>query len=322
LKTIDLDPSLRTDPRFGRQRFSAKAAYIEMYMYAASTENWGMFSVTIEDIAWILGRGNEIELMQKDIDALVGTGLLIAHPDGSIEIAGFKETQKRIVDNRDYYKKLQAARRAKSEQQPEPEPEPKPETITQGDDTEDTSLCNPDVTCNTNVSNTDVNSITKPNLTKPNLTKLNKEGFAQSANPPTPSKSKSLSEPKQPKPQKSEAEQRRGVFFVKIADVCKIPSDSKPHVRAINAAAVWFASKPIEPRRLDDFSAWWFANDWRGLKGEYPKPDQIVSEWPKFELGVTAKKTTQPFAARQTKGEMQMSNIQAGINAFLAGGDN
>lgn len=149
-----------------------------------------------------------------------------------------------------------------------------------------------------------------------------KEVFAQSANPPPPSKSKSLSEPKQPKPQKSEAEQRRGMFFVKIADVCKIPSDSKPHVRAINAAAVWFVSKPIEPARLDEFSVWWFTNDWRGIKGEYPKPDQIVSEWPKFELGVTAKKQTQPFGARQTKGEMQMNNIRAGIDAFLAGGDN
>lgn len=318
MKTIDLDPSLRTDPRFGRQRFSAKAAYIEMYMYAASTENWGMFSATIEDIAWILGRGNEIELMQKDIDSLVGTGLLIAHPDGSIEIAGFRETQQRIVDNRDYYKRLQAARRAKSEQQTEQEPEP----ITQGDDIDDASSCNSDVTCNTNVSNTDVNCITKPNLTKHNITKLNKEVFAQSANPPPPSKPKSFSEPKQPTPKKSEAEQRRGMFFAKVADICKIPNDSKPHARAINAAAVWFASKPIEPSRLDDFSVWWFANDWRGLKNEYPKPDQIVSEWPKFELGVTAKKQTQPFAPRQTKGEMQMSNIRAGIDAFLAGGEN
>ena len=296
-----------------------------MYMYAASTENWGMFSATIEDIAWILGRGNEIELMQKDIDSLVGTGLLIAHPDGSIEIAGFKETQKRIVDNRDYYKKLQAARRAKSEQQPEPEPEQTPQAITQGDDTEDANLCNPDVTCNTSVSNTDVNSITKPNLTKHNLTKLNKEVFAQSANLPPPSKSKSHSEPKKPTAEKSETERRRGMFFAKVADICKIPNDSKPHARAINAAAVWFVSKTIEPSRLDEFSVWWFANDWRGLKGEYPKPDQIVSEWPKFELGVTARKQTQlfaaPFAPRQTKGEMQMSNIRAGLDAFLAGGD-
>ena len=151
-----------------------------------------------------------------------------------------------------------------------------------------------------------------------------KEVFAQSANPP-PSKSKSHSEPKEPTAKKSEAELRRGMFFAKVADICKIPNDSKPHARAINAAAVWFTSKAIEPSRLDDFSVWWFANDWRGLKGEYPKPDQIVSEGPKFELGVTAKKQSQPFAAtfapRPTKGEMQMNNIRAGIDAFLAGGD-
>lgn len=151
------------------------------------------------------------------------------------------------------------------------------------------------------------------------------EVFAQSANPQPPSKSKPHSEPKEPTAKKAESELRRGMFFAKVADICKIPNDSKPHARAINAAAVWFASKAIEPSRLDDFSVWWFANDWRGLKGEYPKPDQIVSEWPKFEIGVTARKQTQPFAAtfapRQTKGEMQMNNIRAGIDAFLAGGD-
>lgn len=143
------------------------------------------------------------------------------------------------------------------------------------------------------------------------------EVFAQSANASKPSK-KTFAESKTPK---AEAEQRRGIFFAKVADVCKIPSDSKPHARSINAAALWFASKQIAPERLDNFLSWWFANDWRGLKNEYPKPEQIVSEWPKFEIGVTAKKTTQSFAPRQTKGETQMSNIEAGISAFLAGGD-
>lgn len=146
---------------------------------------------------------------------------------------------------------------------------------------------------------------------------IEKEVFAQSANASKPSK-KTLAESKAPK---SEAAQRRGIFFAKVANVCKIPSDSKPHARSINAAALWFVSKQIAPERLDNFLSWWFANDWRGLKNEYPKPEQIVSEWPKFEIGVTAKKTTQSFANRQTKGETQMSNIEAGISAFLAGGD-
>jgi hypothetical protein len=151
---------------------------------------------------------------------------------------------------------------------------------------------------------------------------IEKEGevFAQSANTSKPTK-KTFAESKPQKALKSEAEQKRGIFFAKIADVCKIPSDSKPHARSINAAALWFASKQIAPERLDEFAAWWFANDWRGLKNEYPKPDQIVSEWTKFEMGVTAKKRSQLFAQRQTKGEMQMSNIEAGISAFLAGGD-
>jgi len=173
-----------------------------------------------------------------------------------------------------------------------------------------------DVTAMSRQSHENVTPLDKEKEEEKDIEK-EEEVFAQSANASKPSK-KTFTESKAPK---SEAEQKRGTFFAKVADVCKIPSDSKPHARSINAAALWFASKQIAPERLDNFLSWWFANDWRGLKGEYPKPEQIVSEWPKFEIGVTAKKTTQLFAARQTKGEMQMSNIEAGINAFLAGGD-
>lgn len=292
MKTIDLDPALRTDPRFGRQRFSAKAAYIEMYMYAASTENWGMFSATIEDIAWILGRSNEIDLMQKDIDALVGTGLLIAHQDGSIEIAGFRETQQRIIDNRDYYKRLQANRRAK-------QPVNSDTPVTPDEQIEDTVISNPDVTCNTNISNTDVNCITKPNLTKPN-----KEVFAQSANPP-----------QQKQKTKTQREQNpRGNLFVAVASLCKIPTDDKRSARAINAAAEWLLNKGQTPERLEDFLTWWNTNDWRGKKGDPPKPNEIVTEWLKFEAGPKQQPTngSKPIA-QMPKNKMMLNGVEVYI---------
>ncbi len=105
-----------------------------------------------------------------------------------------------------------------------------------------------------------------------------KEVFAQSANPPLSN--------------------RRGLFFAKIADICKLPKDSKQHSKSINAAALWFEPKQIDPSRLDDFSEWWFKNDWRGQKGEHPQPGQIISEWLKFESNVTAKQSGPLFKPR------------------------
>lgn len=138
-----------------------------------------------------------------------------------------------------------------------------------------------------------------------------KEVFAQSANAPD------LKKVSQPTNLKTEAEQKRGLFFAKIAEICQIPKDSKIHARQINAAAVWFASKSIESPRLDEFLVWWFANDWRGRKSEYPKPDQIVSEWPKFESGHKIIVDQRPNYSIKTKGEIQMSNLRAGLASFL-----
>lgn len=143
-----------------------------------------------------------------------------------------------------------------------------------------------------------------------------KEVFAQSAN--APQKSPFVSE----QPKKSEAEQKRGAMFAAVAETCKIPKDSKPHARQINAAALWLSGQSIDPANLNNFLTWWFANDWRGRKSEYPKPEQIVSEWPKFEMNHTVAIEQKPVMQnRQTKGDLQMSNMKAGLSAFLAGDD-
>lgn len=142
--------------------------------------------------------------------------------------------------------------------------------------------------------------------------KKKKEVFAQSAN--APQKSPFVSE----QPKKSEAEQKRGAMFAAVAETCKIPKDSKPHARQINAAALWLSGKSIDPATLNNFLTWWFANDWRGRKSEYPKPEQIVSEWPKFEMNHTVAIEQKPVMQnRQTKGDLQMSNLRAGLAAFM-----
>lgn len=55
-------------------------------------------------------------------------------------------------------------------------------------------------------------------------------------------------------------------------------------------------------------------------KGYNPQNISGVLEWYTTNIP-EPRKQSQSFAPRQTKGEMQMSNIEAGISAFLAGGD-
>ncbi len=293
MKTIDLDPALRTDPRFGRQRFSAKAAYIEMYMYAASTENWGMFSATIEDIAWILNRGNEIDLMQKDIDALVGTGLLIAHQDGSIEIAGFRETQQRIIDNRDYYKRLQANRRAKQPTTPDEQPAKSSAQVTPDEQIEDTAISNPDVTCNTNISNTDVNCITKLNLTKLNLTKP--KDIAEPAEKPQSAK-------QQAPPSKSKADARSShPAILAIKQV----TNRMPPIATYDLIIKAIGGEPDTDKLAQCFAQW-------AGRGFNPQNISGVLDW--YKSGIPEpRKQSQPFAAYQAeKPVMSMGKKLAG----------
>ena len=39
----------------------------------------------------------------------------------------------------------------------------------------------------------------------------------------------------------------------------------------------------VTPDALGNFGRWWFANDWRGKRGDKPTPLQVGDEWGKFE---------------------------------------
>lgn len=310
---ITIDTGLRDNPEYMACSRSARLTYYEL-MGLCGRKETDALNMTAKQVGGMLGIS--ATEANSDLTELIEAGLVQRNDEGQLILPDMtaqidKLNEKRDADKRrqdDYKRRQQAQTHGPKPDNTQTEAESQPENARV---THDSHTENEQITAGKQTSKVKISKDKKSEV------KISEEGFAQSANPPeSPQKSDSASS------KKSEAEKRRGEFFAKIAAVCMIPTDSKQHARSINAAAVWFVPKQISPDRLDDFSAWWFANDWRGLKGEYPKPDQIVSEWPKFELGVTAKKTTQPFAARQTKGEMQMSNIQAGINAFLAGGDN
>jgi hypothetical protein len=131
-----------------------------------------------------------------------------------------------------------------------------------------------------------------------------KEVFAQSANP--------LQQKQKTKTQREQ--DPRGDLFVAVASLCKIPTDDKRSARAINAAAEWLLNKGQTPERLNEFLSWWNTNDWRGKKGDPPKPNEIVTEWLKFEAGPKQQQTngSKP-TAQMPKNKMMLNGVEVYI---------
>ena len=130
------------------------------------------------------------------------------------------------------------------------------------------------------------------------------EVFAQSAN-----------HLQQKQKTKTQREQNpRGDLFVAVASLCKIPTDDKRSARAINAAAEWLLNKDQTPDRLNEFLNWWNTNDWRGKKGDPPKPNEIVTEWLKFEAGPKQQQTngSKP-TAQMPKNKMMLNGVEVYI---------
>ena len=130
------------------------------------------------------------------------------------------------------------------------------------------------------------------------------EVFAQSANP--------LQQKQKTKAQREQ--NPRGDLFVAVASLCKIPTDDKRSARAINAAAEWLLNKDQTPERLNEFLNWWNTNDWRGKKGDPPKPNEIVTEWLKFEAGPKQQPTngSKP-TAQMPKNKMMLNGVEVYI---------
>ena len=130
------------------------------------------------------------------------------------------------------------------------------------------------------------------------------EVFAQSANP--------LQQKQKTKTQREQ--NPRGDLFVAVASLCKIPTDDKRSARAINATTEWLLNKDQTPERLNEFLNWWNTNDWRGKKGDPPKPNEIVTEWLKFEAGPKQQQTngSKPTAQMPSK-KMLLNGVEVYI---------
>lgn len=70
-------------------------------------------------------------------------------------------------------------------------------------------------------------------------------------------------------------------FFVTIAEACRIDlklcTDKQKGQLAQTVKKLQKAGKT--PEEIPKFLNWWYGHDWRGKKGDAPRPDQIAENW-------------------------------------------
>lgn len=91
MKYVQINPMLSESVRFARLRDSARLLFFELYLKAAAIDNYGEFSLTVGDIAYMFHRDETIT--SEDINSLVGIGQLEQRPDGTVVLPGFRAIQ-------------------------------------------------------------------------------------------------------------------------------------------------------------------------------------------------------------------------------------
>ena len=91
MKYVQINPMLSESVRFARLRDSARLLFFELYLKAAAIDNYGEFSLTVGDIAYMFHRDETIA--SEDIASLVGIGQLEQRPDGTVVLPGFRAIQ-------------------------------------------------------------------------------------------------------------------------------------------------------------------------------------------------------------------------------------
>jgi hypothetical protein len=71
----------------------------------------------------------------------------------------------------------------------------------------------------------------------------------------------------------------------KLSQICKINLGraSGKQKGQLGTAAELLIKTGVSPPQLDGFIKRWYANDWRGVKGQVPEPHQVCEEWDRME---------------------------------------
>ena len=109
-----------------------------------------------------------------------------------------------------------------------------------------------------------------------NKTDLNKTKFNKTKD--------SADKPRQPR--------SRDLHFENLSDICGMTPPERDWKTLVKTAAGQLRryAKEIReagatPEQILAFGAWWAANDWRGKKGQLPKPADVVQSWPLYMNG-------------------------------------
>jgi len=81
----------------------------------------------------------------------------------------------------------------------------------------------------------------------------------------------------------------------------------------------------VTPADVLAFGGWWCANDWRGKKGEFPRPDQVRAEWGRFRRWQGQQRQAEAERAdvlrrseAYRQAEQQQAQAQADVDPDLA----
>jgi hypothetical protein len=94
-----------------------------------------------------------------------------------------------------------------------------------------------------------------------------------------------MSAPKSPKPRP------RNVLLDALAKLCYGDADAAMKMRGVPArlnkalGEIKAATPDVTADRFPALGAWWYANDWRGQRGQRPEPQQLPDAWLKFING-------------------------------------
>jgi hypothetical protein len=134
-------------------------------------------------------------------------------------------------------------------------------------------------------------SVTPSQTNKNHVTKTKKQepvARASRGAPPVDAKPVAVPEAEQTTPAQTPAKLNLyGDLFVAVSNVCQLDRALPRNAKQIADTAKYLAARSVTPDRLAAFTAWWCANDWRGRRGDLPRPGQITEMWLQFEQGKT-----------------------------------
>jgi len=240
---IKLYHEILDDPKMGKLPDRAWRRCVELFLLAGDTEEGGALP-ELSDIAWRL-RVPEDELLE-DLQTLEAVGIL-GQNDGHWHVSNFAKRQKAVADD-ERQRQYRKRRRTRNE--------------SVMDVTGDNAGCH--------------ESVTERNADKSRKDKkgedTEKDSAAGTAKPSKPP-------PETPPPEKKPTPAQE--MFDALGRLCQydLTMISRKDRGVLNQVGKRLRDNEKTPDDLAGFARYWYAADWRGQKGQAPKPHDVTSEW-------------------------------------------